>query len=96
MIGTYVRLSGIASTIGGSISTDARSLSQNIEELPARDNWSMQRHENEDDGVELAKAIMQGSAIASSDGAFGTTAWVIQGADEKGEAGGWNIAPGYP
>ena len=52
------------------------------------------------DVQQIAEAIINGTAIAVSDGSFskahGTAAWIIQGVSGPGEVGGVLVVPGYP
>jgi hypothetical protein len=54
--------------------------------------------EVEDNGIEIAKDLVQGSAIAVSDGSFknqqGTAAFIIEGTSSTGRLIGVNIIPG--
>jgi len=98
--GPFVRISGTSPTQVTSPIAPATSLAEQLERLPEDKQWSMQQVTNDDDGRTLASAIMRGKAVAVSDGSFkeefGTSAWIIQGADAAGEARGVNVVPGSP
>jgi hypothetical protein len=54
----------------------------------------------DDNGLEIAKALIQGTAIAFSSGSFkdsqGTSAFIIEGDSKKGRLVGVNVIPGEP
>ncbi len=62
--------------------------------------WPLDQVLHTDDGIALAQALQDGTAIAVSDGSYkdnyGTAAWTLQGSDEEGAIEGVNIAPGHP
>ena len=74
-------------------------LSDILEQLPPDAHWAVQRcNEFTDNGTYIANAIMDGEAVAISDGSlknsFGTAAFVIEGATKLNRILGVNIVPG--
>jgi hypothetical protein len=62
------------------------------------EKWCFSNQNFEDDGAILALAIIQGDAIAVSDGSYqdtyGTASWVLEGANSTGRLLGDVVVPG--
>jgi hypothetical protein len=60
--------------------------------------WAVSEMSLEDNGLQIARALIQGTAIAVSDGSFkdgqGTSAFVIEGNSKVGRLVGVNVIPG--
>ncbi len=60
--------------------------------------WAITEFDIEDNGAAIAQALIQGTAIAVSDGSFknqqGTSAFVIDGKSAVGRLVGVNVIPG--
>jgi hypothetical protein len=71
-----------------------------IESLPSSQQWAFQHFKCTDNGLTIAEAIRQGTAIAVSDGSFknelGTAAFVIEGKDQTNRILAGHLTPGPP
>ena len=75
-----------------------RDLPQTLQDLPASTHWATEAIEFEDDGITVANAIENGTAVAVSDGSLkhciGTAAYVMEGEGHYGRITGVNKVPG--
>ena len=71
-----------------------------LQQLPADVRWALCDIAASDNGVVIAQALRDGTAVAVSDGSFkdkfGTAAWVIEGRRSDGWLEGQCIIPGGP
>jgi hypothetical protein len=69
-----------------------------LKSRPAGFHWAITEMSLEDNGLAIASDIIQGTAIAVSDGSFkdhqGTLAFIIEGSSDQGRCVGVNIVPG--
>jgi hypothetical protein len=69
-----------------------------INNRPNSFSWAITEVNLDDNGFAIATALLQGTAIAVSDGSFkdnqGTSAFIIEGKSEVGRLVGVNIIPG--
>ena len=76
------------------------SLRATIQQLPVDVRWALRDIAASDNGVVIAQALRDGTAVAVSDGSFkdkfGTAAWVIEGRRSDGWVEGQCIIPGGP
>ncbi len=76
----------------------ASSFSDFIRESNIGEKWCLEHLDLTGDGSHIAQAIMEGDAIAISDGSYqdtyGTASWVIEGQDSSGRLVGDVIVPG--
>jgi hypothetical protein len=70
-----------------------------VQARPTASKWSVQHFQSSDNGALLAKAIIDGDAIAVCDGSYkngkGSAAWVLEGASSEGRISGYNFPPGH-
>ena len=75
------------------------SLNEAIECLPPECRWAVQRFDSSDNGLRIAQALQNGTAIAVSDGSFkdgfGTSAIIIEGSDPGDNIIAVNVVPGH-
>mgnify|MGYP003519673277 CR=1 FL=1 len=78
--------------------TPTPSLAEAIEKLPQGSRWAVERFDTTDNGMRIAQAIRDGTAIAISDGSFkdgfGTSALKIEAADSTDNIIAVNVVPG--
>ena len=69
-----------------------------LEALPQSCHWAIQHATFDDDGLTVARAILNNQAVAVSDGSLrftlGTSAFVVEGADASHRLIGYNRVPG--
>ena len=74
------------------------SLHEVIKRLPPECHWAVQRFDSSDNGLRIAQAIQNGTAITLSDGSFmdgfGTSAIIIEATDPGDKIIAVNISPG--
>jgi hypothetical protein len=75
------------------------SLCEAIKRLPPECRWAVQRFNSSDNGLCIAQAIQNGTAIALSDGSFkdgfGTSAIIIEATDPGDNIIAVNVVPGH-
>ena len=74
------------------------SLSEYISALPSLDQWASEKTEINDDGIDLARGIIQGTATAISDGSYkqdyGTSCSILRGSNSSQRIITVNMVPG--
>ena len=94
------RCTGYADTQEEAEHHQPRTLRERVEQYPPKSRWSIAEYQVMGDGEHIAPAIMQGIAVAVSDGffkeGFATSAWIIQGRDVTSQVQGQNVVPGTP
>jgi hypothetical protein len=90
--------SSFAQTVAQAIPV-AETIDEAIQQLDSSQRWSVQDVDmSPDQGAELAQAIIDGDAIAVSNGSFkedyGTAGWTLRGQDDEIFMTGVNVTPG--